>query len=57
MLSPTGWAVAVDDEGRVAGVVSQQTDGEAIRSAHAAGASVGERDDEQEDARKEKAAG
>ncbi|MET8950314.1 ABC transporter ATP-binding protein [Streptomyces sp. NPDC004393] len=57
VLSPTGWAVAVDDEGRVAGVVSQQTVGEAIRSAHAAGASVGERDDEQEDARKEKAAG
>ncbi|MDT0468318.1 ABC transporter ATP-binding protein [Streptomyces gibsoniae] len=53
VLSPTGWAVAVDDEGRVAGVVSQQTVGEAIRSAHAAGAPVGE----QEDARKEKAAG
>jgi osmoprotectant transport system ATP-binding protein len=37
VLSPTGWAVAVDDDGRVAGVVSQQTIGEAIRSAHAAG--------------------
>lgn len=37
VLSPTGWAVAVDDGGRVAGVVSQQTIGDAIRSAHAAG--------------------
>lgn len=35
MLSPTGWAVAVDGEGRAAGVVSQQTIGEAIRGAHA----------------------
>ncbi|MFD7402223.1 ABC transporter ATP-binding protein [Streptomyces sp. NPDC059866] len=35
VLSPTGWAVAVDGEGRVAGVVSQQTIGEAIRGAHA----------------------
>ncbi|EFL35650.1 D-methionine ABC transporter, ATP-binding protein [Streptomyces viridochromogenes DSM 40736] len=41
VLSPTGWAVAVDTDGRVTGVVSQQTIGEAIRSAHAAG-----RDDE-----------
>ncbi|MFF4956262.1 ABC transporter ATP-binding protein [Streptomyces sp. NPDC001222] len=57
VLSPTGWAVAVDGEGRVAGVVSQQTVGEAIRSAHAAGAPVDERDDEREDTRKEKAAG
>ncbi|MBB4794475.1 osmoprotectant transport system ATP-binding protein [Streptomyces nodosus] len=37
VLSPTGWAVAVDGAGRVVGVVSQQTIGEAIRSAHAAG--------------------
>ncbi|MFF1272051.1 ABC transporter ATP-binding protein [Streptomyces marokkonensis] len=37
VLSPTGWAVAVDDEGRVTGVVSQQTIGEAIRAAHSAG--------------------
>ncbi|MCW7942513.1 glycine/betaine ABC transporter ATPase [Streptomyces hygroscopicus] len=37
VLSPTGWAVAVDGTGRVAGVVSQQTIGEAIRSAHASG--------------------
>ncbi|MET9773597.1 ABC transporter ATP-binding protein [Streptomyces sp. NPDC006367] len=39
VLSPTGWAVAVDTDGRVTGVVSQQTIGEAIRSAHAAGRS------------------
>jgi osmoprotectant transport system ATP-binding protein len=38
VLSPTGWAVAVDGTGRVVGVASQQTIGEAIRSAHAAGA-------------------
>ncbi|MBQ0825337.1 ABC transporter ATP-binding protein [Streptomyces tagetis] len=37
VLSPTGWAVAVDADGRVSGVVSQQAIGEAIRSAHAAG--------------------
>ncbi|MFJ9902319.1 ABC transporter ATP-binding protein [Streptomyces sp. NPDC101152] len=37
VLSPTGWAVAVDAGGRVTGVVSQQTIGEAIRAAHAAG--------------------
>ncbi|MGW2431342.1 ABC transporter ATP-binding protein [Streptomyces sp. NPDC001640] len=36
VLSPTGWAVAVDGDGRVVGVVSQQTIGEAIRNAHAA---------------------
>ncbi|MFF8632898.1 ABC transporter ATP-binding protein [Streptomyces pilosus] len=36
VLSPTGWAVAVDGDGRVTGVVSQQTIGEAIRAAHAA---------------------
>ncbi|MFF0011849.1 ABC transporter ATP-binding protein [Streptomyces sp. NPDC005374] len=35
VLSPTGWAVGVDAEGRVAGVVSQQSIGEAIRGAHA----------------------
>ncbi|WP_333740444.1 ABC transporter ATP-binding protein [Streptomyces sp. IBSBF 2806] len=37
VLSPTGWAVAVDDEGRAAGVVSQASIAEAIRGAHAAG--------------------
>ncbi|MEU3254517.1 ABC transporter ATP-binding protein [Streptomyces sp. NPDC006997] len=37
VLSPTGWAVAVDAEGRAAGVVSQQSIGEAIRGAHARG--------------------
>ncbi|GAB2869039.1 ABC transporter ATP-binding protein [Streptomyces deserti] len=37
VLSPTGWAVAVDADGKVMGVVSQQTIGEAIRTAHAAG--------------------
>ncbi|MFC3574682.1 ABC transporter ATP-binding protein [Streptomyces yaanensis] len=37
VLSPTGWAVAVDGTGRVIGVVSQQTIGEAIREAHAQG--------------------
>ncbi|GAA3826600.1 ABC transporter ATP-binding protein [Streptomyces chiangmaiensis] len=36
VLSPAGWAVAVDGDGRVVGVVSQQTIGEAIRDAHAA---------------------
>ncbi|MET9968923.1 ABC transporter ATP-binding protein, partial [Streptomyces sp. NPDC006356] len=35
VLSPTGWAVAVDAAGRVTGVVSQQAIGEAIRGAHA----------------------
>ncbi|WP_181139741.1 ABC transporter ATP-binding protein [Streptomyces sp. Ru71] len=35
VLSPTGWAVAVDDTGRVSGVVSQQAIGAAIRAAHA----------------------
>ncbi|MFF9019103.1 ABC transporter ATP-binding protein [Streptomyces eurythermus] len=34
VLSPTGWAVAVDGEGRAVGVVSQQDIGEAIRAAH-----------------------
>ncbi|GHF10804.1 proline/glycine betaine ABC transporter ATP-binding protein [Streptomyces fumanus] len=37
VLSPTGWAVAVDPDGRVTGVASQTTIGEAIRAAHAAG--------------------
>ncbi|MEV5170185.1 ABC transporter ATP-binding protein [Streptomyces flaveolus] len=36
VLSPTGWAVAVDGEGRAVGVVSQQVIGEAIRAAHSA---------------------
>ncbi|MFJ6656966.1 ABC transporter ATP-binding protein [Streptomyces sp. NPDC091377] len=35
VLSPTGWAVAVDAEGRAVGVVSQAAIGEAIRGAHA----------------------
>ncbi|MFE7859786.1 ABC transporter ATP-binding protein [Streptomyces sp. NPDC057403] len=39
VLSPTGWAVAVDSDGRVTGVVSQQAIGEAIRTAHAEGRS------------------
>ncbi|MEV6941699.1 ABC transporter ATP-binding protein [Streptomyces sp. NPDC051172] len=43
VLSPTGWAVAVGADGRVAGVVSQQAIGEAIRTAHAEGA--GDTDD------------
>ncbi|MFS4091697.1 ABC transporter ATP-binding protein [Streptomyces sp. AF1A] len=34
VLSPTGWAVAVDATGRTVGVVSQQVIGEAIRAAH-----------------------
>ncbi|MER5431419.1 ABC transporter ATP-binding protein [Streptomyces sp. NPDC002588] len=34
VLSPTGWAVAVDGEGRATGVVSQATIAEAIRGAH-----------------------
>jgi osmoprotectant transport system ATP-binding protein len=42
VLSPTGWAVAVDGEGRAAGVVSQQSIGEAIRGAHADDAKPGE---------------
>jgi osmoprotectant transport system ATP-binding protein len=41
VLSPTGWAVAVDADGRVTGVVSQQTIGEAIRGAHAGGGRTG----------------
>lgn len=34
VLSPTGWAVAVDADGKVTGVVSQQAIGEAVRAAH-----------------------
>ncbi|MEU3416731.1 MULTISPECIES: ABC transporter ATP-binding protein [unclassified Streptomyces] len=34
VLSPTGWAVAVDGDGRAVGVVSQQVIAEAIRAAH-----------------------
>jgi osmoprotectant transport system ATP-binding protein len=37
VLSPTGWAVAVDGTGRVVGAVSQQTIAEAIRTAHTGG--------------------
>ena len=36
VLSPTGWAVGVDVEGKVVGVASQETIAEAIRGAHAA---------------------
>ncbi|MFE1249620.1 ABC transporter ATP-binding protein [Streptomyces sp. NPDC058766] len=46
VLSPSGHAVAVDADGRVRGVVSQQTIGEAIRSAHAA-----RRDEDRDDGR------
>jgi osmoprotectant transport system ATP-binding protein len=42
VLSPTGWAVAVDADGRATGVVSQQTIGEAIRGAHAHDGKVAE---------------
>jgi osmoprotectant transport system ATP-binding protein len=35
VLSPTGWGVAVDGEGRVVGVASQETIAGAIRDAHA----------------------
>ncbi|WP_370149806.1 ABC transporter ATP-binding protein [Streptacidiphilus sp. EB129] len=35
VLSPTGWAVAVDREGRAVGVVAQETIAAAIRAAHA----------------------
>jgi osmoprotectant transport system ATP-binding protein len=35
VLSPTGWAVAVDGTGRVVGVASQETIATAIRTAHA----------------------
>ncbi|MEU6574224.1 ABC transporter ATP-binding protein [Streptomyces sp. NPDC046805] len=37
VLSPTGWAVAVDDAGKAIGVVSQQVIGAAIRTAHTQG--------------------
>ncbi|WP_371661120.1 ABC transporter ATP-binding protein [Streptomyces sp. NBC_00280] len=43
VLSPTGWAVAVDAEGRAAGVVSQTAIGDAIRGAHAHAAGSAER--------------
>ncbi|MFI8190044.1 ABC transporter ATP-binding protein [Streptomyces sp. NPDC085946] len=42
VLSPTGWAVAVDADGTVTGVVSQHTIGEAIRGAHAGARADGE---------------
>jgi osmoprotectant transport system ATP-binding protein len=35
VLSPTGWAVAVDEDGRAVGVVSQEKIAAAIRAAHA----------------------
>ena len=34
VLSPTGWAVGVDEDGRVLGVASQEAIAEAIRAAH-----------------------
>ncbi|MFF4648698.1 ABC transporter ATP-binding protein [Streptomyces sp. NPDC001380] len=37
VLSPTGWAVGVDGDGRVVGVASQEAVAAAIRAAHAAG--------------------
>jgi osmoprotectant transport system ATP-binding protein len=46
VLSPTGWAVAVDAAGRVSGIASQEMIAAAIRTAHAAhdpsGAAAGE---------------
>ena len=38
VLSPAGWAVAVDEEGRAVGVVAQETIAAAIRGAHRTGA-------------------
>jgi osmoprotectant transport system ATP-binding protein len=35
VLSPTGWAVAVDENGRAVGVAAQETIASAIREAHA----------------------
>ena len=35
VLSPTGWAVAVDGDGRTVGVISQESIAQAIRGAHA----------------------
>jgi osmoprotectant transport system ATP-binding protein len=52
VLSPTGWAVAVDPDGRVTGVVSQQTIAEAIRSAHGAAGPGQARTDEPADVTK-----
>ncbi|MGC9543436.1 ABC transporter ATP-binding protein [Streptomyces sp. UG1] len=46
VLSPTGWAVAVDTDGRATGVVSQQTIAEAIRGAHAEGRAAGTAEDD-----------
>ncbi|WP_042378978.1 ABC transporter ATP-binding protein [Streptacidiphilus melanogenes] len=37
VLSPTGWAVAVDEQGRAVGVAAQEAIAAAIRSAHTAG--------------------
>ncbi|MFA3876123.1 ABC transporter ATP-binding protein [Streptomyces sp. MMCC 100] len=52
VLSPTGWAVAVDAGGRVTGVVAQQTIGEAIRTAHRAGSAADARTEEPADVTK-----
>jgi osmoprotectant transport system ATP-binding protein len=43
VLSPTGWAVAVDDDGRAVGVASQEIIGAAIRAAHADDRTAGDR--------------
>ncbi len=57
VLSPTGWAVAVDASGRATGVVSQQAIGEAIRGAHAQSGADAARDAEpDEDGKAQKVA-
>ncbi|MCF1595333.1 ABC transporter ATP-binding protein [Streptomyces muensis] len=57
VLSPTGWAVAVDTSGRATGVVPQQAIGEAIRGAHAQTAADEARDAEpDEDGKAQKVA-
>jgi osmoprotectant transport system ATP-binding protein len=43
VLSATGWAVGLDEEGRVLGVISQEAIGSAIRAAHAQAAAERER--------------
>ncbi|MGV9252424.1 ABC transporter ATP-binding protein [Streptomyces sp. NPDC003697] len=51
VLSPTGWAVAVDADGRTVGVVSQAAIADAIRSAHAEDRAETERADAEDRAR------
>jgi osmoprotectant transport system ATP-binding protein len=43
VLSPTGWAVGADTDGRVLGVISQESIGSAIRAAHAQASAERER--------------